>query len=89
MEFKGTKGKWHSVEYAGNYILQSGDKYGDDNILDEENVNEEAKYNALLISKAPELLDMLIDIKAYLGSDKREEVEHLIKASVNLKNKTK
>lgn len=25
-EFKGTKGKWYSVEYAGNYILQSRDK---------------------------------------------------------------
>lgn len=62
MEFKGTKGQWYSVEYAGNYILQAGENYGDDNILDAENVDIEAKYNALLISKAPEMLEMLISL---------------------------
>lgn len=42
-------------------------------------------YNqALKDSKAPEMLEMLKDIKDYLGSDKREEVELLIKQATEL-----
>lgn len=44
----------------------------------------ETKANQLLCSKAPEMLEMLKDIKDYLGSDKRMEVEQLIKEATEL-----
>lgn len=75
MEFKGTKGNWSiphicredikcdcafvlSEMYCGSiatidYSLTRDIKDGDNPPI------EEAKYNALLISKAPEILDML------------------------------
>ena len=67
MEFKGTKGKWF-IDNEESHIMTNGiycnvistekiislaDVYGDD---------EEAKANALLISKAPEMLVMLKEI---------------------------
>jgi len=63
-EFKGTKGKWTSFKpqdgngfvYVNNEYLTTGTIatcYGD---------GEEPKANALLISKAPEMLQDLIDI---------------------------
>ena len=45
---------------------------------------EEAKKIALLISKAPEMLEMLNNVKDYLGSDVRENVEQLIKEATEL-----
>jgi hypothetical protein len=42
------------------------------------------KANALLISKAPELLEMLEEVKDYLGSDVRGKVEQLIKEATEL-----
>jgi hypothetical protein len=63
MEFKGKKGKWkveemaqsfsiHTEKYDGLFIDCWGD--GIANTSD-----EEAKANAILISKAPEMLEML------------------------------
>jgi hypothetical protein len=54
-EFKGTKGKWEVTPYQNVYckinkICAIGD-------LGE--ITEEVKANALLISKAPEMLEML------------------------------
>jgi hypothetical protein len=54
-EFKGTKGKWEVTPYQNVYceinkICAIGD-------LGE--ITEEVKANALLISKAPEMLDIL------------------------------
>ncbi len=63
-EFKGTKGKWHQ---------KHGDVYsdiqdGDDAICDVYNwSDEEGKANALLISKAPEMLEVLIKTKERLS----------------------
>jgi hypothetical protein len=76
MEFKGTKGKWVlSIDPLENCNIICGNFY----IGESRN-----KYDALLISKAPELLEMLKDIKDYLGSDKREQVEQLIKEATEL-----
>jgi predicted choloylglycine hydrolase len=53
MEFKGTKGKWLVKEhnsFSGEYYLKTKDN--DVKV-------EEDKYNVLLISKAPEILNEL------------------------------
>ena len=91
MEFKGTKGKW---EYTGgdnlsvDIVLENNSTISIDrlNRYDEGIVctRQEMNANALLISKAPEMLEMLKDIKDYLGSDKREEVEKLIKEATEI-----
>ena len=76
-EFKGTKGKWKILKnefYSEIRIEES--------MLSICAINKKAKEhlaNAKLIACAPEMLEMLIDIKDYLGSDKRQEVEQLIK----------
>lgn len=69
MEFKGTKTKWNKIRTMGN----KQDKDCFYKIIKDENnrtiaeakgihygiSNEECIYNALLISKAPEMLEML------------------------------
>lgn len=77
-EFKGTKGKWEVKKgevlngvYSGKEpicICHGGNKV----------------ENALLISKAPEMLEMLKDVKDYLGSDKRALVVQLIKEATEI-----
>lgn len=79
-EFKGTQGKWYKgvtgdVKQSGTKKVIADCFFFSDDI-------EVEQYNALLISKA---LEMLIDIKGYLGSDKRAEVEKLIESATNLK----
>lgn len=58
-EFKGTKGKW--AQKCGDVF--SDIQNGDDAICDVYKYNtEEGKANTLLISKAYEMLEMLIEI---------------------------
>ena len=60
MSFKGTKEKWHLVEYPGFYVLQDGEFYEDASLFDAEHVGEiKAKANAELALSAPLLLDAL------------------------------
>lgn len=65
MEFKGTKGKWRlekSQFYSDRICVFSDfeNKFSDKLILSIDNCdNQEGKANALLISKAPEMLEML------------------------------
>ena len=99
MEFKGTQGKWH-LKGCPYYDDDSKEHHGAFTVVTEEaettitcvkaysfygQTLETATANALLISKAPEMLEMLKDIKDYLGSDKRMEVEQLIKEATKLK----
>lgn len=87
MEFKGTKGKLEIIEI--NLI-----DYFQISVVDREKnkivcqifdiEKQEAKANALLFSKANEILEKLKDIKDFLGSDKREEVEKLIKEATEI-----
>lgn len=64
--FKGTKGEFHAVNYAGAYLIQIGQMYEDLDVLNENEVGEEeAKANAQLISTAPELLEALIDLHRF------------------------
>lgn len=91
MEFKGTKGKWYAccIKDTPHFIFgeKSGltickpymeQEIGDDLYLDE------YRANALLISKAPELLEMLDDVKHYLGYDKRILVDELINQATKI-----
>jgi hypothetical protein len=59
MEFKGTKGKWRVCEKHETIIDENG--YGIAQIHGIIN-EKEWKANALLISKSPEMLEMLKDI---------------------------
>jgi predicted HD phosphohydrolase len=54
-EFKGTKGEW-KVDYGGE--ITSNNRF----ICDCATLTEEDRYNAQLISCAPEMLEMLQDI---------------------------
>lgn len=96
MEFKGTKGEWSIREtFDPNYdqpvlsidsletctediiTVWSGQDLGN-------KINEVTRADALLISKAPEMLEMLNHVKGYLGSDQRELVEKLINEATNV-----
>jgi hypothetical protein len=89
MEFKGTKGKWI---YDNSLQMNSGYRvvYSDNGVLIHKSENKnglsetEIEANAQLISCAPEMLEMLEDVKAYLGSDVREKVEHIIKKATEI-----
>jgi hypothetical protein len=88
-EFKGTKGKWTSFKpqdgngfvYVNNEYLTTGTIatcYGD---------GEEPQANALLISKAPEMLEMLKELisgnRLLLETDYKK-IEQLIKEATQL-----
>jgi hypothetical protein len=92
MEFKGTKSKW--------YVTQDTHVWVDDSkICDCSNTgqfsfyrkksDEEMKANALLISKVPEMLDMLkrmlLEIDPHSQSKQYNEIEQLIKEATELK----
>lgn len=60
MEFKGTAGKWKIKGKKGLTItIQNGIELNPICKIDDDKLNCEHKYNALLISKAPEMLEML------------------------------
>lgn len=83
MEFKGTKGKWElSTAASGGISIDSIDPKDGLNFevcevwgINNDMVHsEESKANALLISKAPEILEMLIDI---VNANNKGNLEHL------------
>ena len=94
--FKGTKGKWKvnkgshyfSVKYEENergtinLFMISEDYKGSHSLV------EECEANALLISKAPEMLEMLEDLitilKHYAEIEKIEQLRKLIKEATEL-----
>lgn len=89
--FKGTKGKWKKVFYdTTDYSSSSWNEihYGKDGECVAEYIHND--YDALLISKAPEMLEMLINIKEKLANDDipdyddYENIEQLIKEATEL-----
>lgn len=69
METKFTKGDLYPEEYAGHYDIQSGEFYGDDNILDAEQVGEE-EANAKLFAAAPNMNEKFSNrLTSYLDSE--------------------
>jgi hypothetical protein len=55
---KYTPGPWHAVEYAGYFIIQNGEMYGDRDLQNLE-FSPNAEANAKLMASAPDLLDAL------------------------------
>ena len=88
MEFKGTKGKW--VAWLGDKQTTSSVKIGSMEIeleIDYDNKLDEERANALLISKAPEMLEMLKEIHSFLSSGTRinsDDIEQLIKEATEI-----
>ena len=99
MEFKGTQGKWEVFKLNGRFVVG---REGSSTLrfidcwyegIGGIKTNEEAKANARLISKAPELLKMLnyfvkeLDGLYHNGTeidDKIEESKKLIKEATEL-----
>jgi len=87
MEFLGTKGKWKSTILKNRTFGIALESNIDDVVCEAPSLINGLKNweaNALLISKAPEMIEMLKDMKDYLGSDKRKKVEKLIKEATEL-----
>jgi hypothetical protein len=65
MEFKGTKGKWHSSYRNGSWLIQNEDDFNNNstNCIAESyyfnDGRDTAEANVKLISKAPQMLEML------------------------------
>lgn len=101
MEFKGTKGKWKAKEINFRYAVGSKEN-GNINFIDcwrqgigGIKTNEEAEANALLISKAPEMLEMLNHLSSSIdfsfdawgsnqGIELFNKIEQLIKEATEL-----
>lgn len=81
--FKGIKGKWY--RNTDSRIVSSVYSINKESLIHiSGKCTEEKQANAQLISCPPEMLEMLNDIKGYLGSDKRQEIEQLIKKATTI-----
>ena len=93
MEFNGTKGKWEVSIDNNKIILTDSGAYAPNAMHKTISTDTELIANALLISKAPEMLDMLQKINISLLNDYatlleqiklRREIEKLIKESTEI-----
>jgi hypothetical protein len=99
MEFKGTKGKWEVFSHESNGLIERTDAFAVDctdyyeetlaicAVWRDFGEYEEAKANALLISKAPEMLEMLKKAERTLREVyecENEEIKQLIKEATEL-----
>ena len=90
MEFKGTKGKWEKVtadwDLNQSVFLEDTEEI----ICDVKSLSHNAIYDALLISKAPEMLEMLNKVLEENMTDYiccmniKNEIEQLIKEATEL-----
>jgi hypothetical protein len=89
MEFKGTKGKWHFDKEKAKVFKDDGNTLCvcyHTNIINK----KESEPNALLISKAPEMLEMLKELvkqNTYRGYGESEDVieaKELIKEATQI-----
>ena len=99
-EFKGTKGKWEVSKNNtfGRQMIDLGDFKGSIDVWyhnGDTMTKQEAKANALLISKAPEMLDKLKEVLIMVdwsyelrnssdGTTMLYEIEELIKEATEL-----
>lgn len=72
-EFKGTKGKWEFHESKGLFITTVGA------IFRKDKSRLEQRSNAMLISKAPEMLEFIKNHYHYLRLEDQERAKQLIK----------
>lgn len=80
-EFKGTKGDWLPI---GAEILTNKGIYQPNKILEENSTTKELLANALLISKAHEMLEFIKNHYRYLNLRDQETAERLIKEVTEL-----
>jgi hypothetical protein len=90
-EFKGTKGKWKlsTIITYGRQMVDLGEFKGSVDVWchsGDSMTKEEAQANALLISKAPEMLEMLKNIfEDYdYAIDNWQELEQIIKEATEI-----
>lgn len=90
MEFKGTKGKWEVAENEYGYLTSV---YTDNSqnpnpfrtiCVSRVNDQEQSNANLLLISKAPEMLEMLKRIVDYGGVANFDYIKQLIKEATEI-----
>ena len=98
MEFKGTKGKWHIEDKQASIFDDNGKSiicWHGVAISTFEADEIQLKSNSLLISKAPEMLEMLsslisvfkrgeFDNKGNIGSDLLNKAQQLIKQATEI-----
>jgi hypothetical protein len=87
IEFKGTKGKWVIGINDDQTVLTDNGAYRPNAMQITTSTKIELKANALLISKAPEMLAMLEKASDALTSSDaylRKEIEQLIKEAKEL-----
>ena len=92
-EFKGTIGKWNiTTSKKGNHYMNVGGNCEFIKVYSGKRSGHEVnqKANALLISKAPEMLDMLIDLRncketwSDLFQSDKDRIELLIREATEL-----
>lgn len=92
MEFAGTNGKWY-VDGVKWFTIQSKQDKKERCLITYPTIATvnsytgseiESKANALLISKAPEMLEMLQSIVAYGGIANWDKIKQLIKEATEL-----
>ena len=91
MEFKGTKGKWYAccLKNRPHYVFgENGEtticrpyqaQEGCDDLTD-----DEFRANALLISKAPDMLEILIEVLENKSDVDYDKIEKLIKEATEI-----
>lgn len=92
MEFKGSKGKWFSSYINGSWLIQDLESYQEGfrttiaEVYYFNDGKDTAEANALLISKSPEMLEMLKECYKYLPYEgvMRKKVDNLIKQATEL-----
>lgn len=94
MEFKGTEGKWKKWLSNGDYgVPVIGSQYGTTLFTTSQSSDNSPFHyeaNALLISKAPEMLDMLEELRCALadgrtfGYNDYDRAEKLIKQATEI-----
>ena len=90
MDFKGTRGKWEYLYNGNDYCYDIVSDYG--LICSTVSAGIKDRYNALLISKAPEMLEKLVEVKDLLEAYPSEaemnlkavEIRQLIKEATKL-----
>ena len=91
MEFKGTKGPWWAVNSSEYWNSHPDLGYWEVHFSkDGECVAGDVgkKYDALLISKAPEMLEMLVEIQHQMEDGRtyitKEDIQRLIKSATEI-----
>lgn len=81
-EFKGTSGKWYLQEFTDTYtnIVRSNNRKYQETLMvlyTPQGGGKEARYNALLASKAPEMFEMLKSVSQGINSMSFDQLELL------------